>query len=253
MATTAAIMTDASSGSPPVPRASGRPRFHVSVALIIAASMVAGFYFDLSKYVIHPRFRFPAILPIHSAVFVAWMVLYLAQTLLVQTRNVRLHRTLGWLGLALAVVMPPLGIATAVIMRRFDVLNFHSHEVALDLAFLATPLADIIAFTPCAWLGIALRKRRDYHSRLMFLAIATVAETGFGRLPVPGATKWFFASNLAFYAAGMIHDRLTLGHVHKVYRYAVPLIILDEAIAMVLWLDHPAWWVAVCRWLTGLT
>lgn len=252
MATSAAITVEASGGSRATPRAFGRSRFHVIAALVLAVSMVAGFYFDLSKYVIHPKVRFPAILGVHSAVFVAWMVLYLTQTVLIQARQVRLHRTLGGLGLVLALAMPPLGIATAIVMRRFDVVTFHSRDVSLDLAFLSTPLADIIAFTPCAWIGIALRKRRDYHARLMFLAIASVAETGFGRLPIPGATKWFFASNLAFYAAGMLHDRLTIGHVHKVYRIAVPLIVLDEAVAMVLWLAHPAWWLATCHWLTGV-
>jgi hypothetical protein len=252
VATTAIIRADANRSVPPSRRNARRSPFHATVALIIAASMIAGFYFDLSKYVIHPTVRFPGILAFHSAVFVAWMLVYLAQTLLIQARQVRVHRTLGWFGLALALVMPPLGIATAVIMRRFDLLTFHSHDVPRDLAFLATPLADILAFTPCAWLGLAFRKRSDVHSRLMFLAIATVAETGFGRLPIPGATKWFFLSNLAFYTAAIVHDRLTLGYVHKAYKMAVPLIVLDEAFAMYLWLAHPAWWLAVCRQLTGL-
>jgi hypothetical protein len=252
VAATATIEAGPSVSAGNVRRASRRSPFHVTIALIIAASMVAGFYFDLSKYVIHPSVRFPGILAVHSAVFVAWMLVYLAQTLLIQTGRWRIHRKLGWTGLALAVVMPPLGIATAVIMRRFDLLTFHSQDLSRDLAFLATPLADIVAFTPCAWLGIAWRKRPDRHSRLMFLAIATVAETGFGRLPIPGATQWFYLSNIAFYAAAIIHDRVTLGRVHKVFVWAVPLIVLDEALAMYLWLDHPAWWLAICKWLTGI-
>lgn len=252
MATTAAAELEATRKARPRPRARRRSPFHAAVALILAASMVAGFYFELPKYVLHPTVRFPPILAVHSAVFVSWMLLYVVQTLLVQTRNVRLHRTLGWFGLGLAVIIPPLGIATAIVMRRFDVLAFHSHNVPRDLAFLATPFADIIAFTPCALLGIALRKRRDYHSRLMFLSIAAVAETGFGRLPIPGATTWFFLSNFAFYAAGVVHDRLTLGHVHKVFAWGVPLIVLDEAFAMYLWQVRPDWWLAICRSLTGI-
>lgn len=251
MATTAATELDSTARARPARRARGRSRFHLAIALILAASMIFGFYFDLPKYVLHPKVDFPPVLRWHSLVFVAWMLLYLGQTFLVQTRNVRLHRMLGWFGLFLAVIMPPLGIVTAIVMRRFDLLHFQSHDVPLDLGFLAAPLADVIAFTPCAWLGIALRKRRDYHSRLMFLSIASVAETGFGRIPVPGASTWFYASNLVVYAAALVHDRRTLGHVHKVFRWAVPLIVLDEGLAMYLWQVHPAWWVAICRSWTG--
>jgi hypothetical protein len=199
--------------------------------------MVLGFWFELPKYVTHRTLQFPAILSLHAVFFISWMLLYVAQTLLVQTNNVRLHKKLGWLGVALAAIIPPLGIATAIVMRRFDL---HS-----------TTTADIVAFTPCAWLGILLRKRRDWHGRLMFLSIATVADTGFSRLPLPGANIWFFASNMAFYAARIAHDKLTLGRVHQVYRWGVPLIVGNELFAMYLWRVHPGWWVAVCRWLTG--
>jgi hypothetical protein len=249
---TAAKELKTSAGTRPESRARGRLRFHFAIALILVGSMVSGFYFDLPKYVLHRTLHFPAVLAVHSAVFSAWMLLYLTQTLLVQTRNVRVHRTLGWFGLVLAGVMPPLGIATAIVMRRFDLLNIPSQNVPLDLAFLAGPLGDIIAFTSCAWLGIALRKRRDYHSRLMFLSIASVADTGFSRIPIPGGGKWVYLCNLTFYIAGIAHDRKTLGHVHKVFLWGVPLLLLNEAFAAYLWQAHPHWWLAVCSSLVGV-
>jgi hypothetical protein len=138
---------EATAGTRPAARARVRIRFHSAIALILTGSMVVGFYFDLPKYVLHPAVHFPAILTVHSAVFVAWLFLYLTQTLLVQTGNVGLHRTLGLFGLALALIMPPLGIATAIVMRRFDLLHIPSQDVPRDLAFLAAPLADIVAFT----------------------------------------------------------------------------------------------------------
>ena len=229
-----------------------RPRFYAIVALLIAGFMVLGFGYELPKYVIRPNVQRPPILLLHSIVFLGWIILYLAQILLIQTHKIRLHRTLGWLGLALALIMPPLGIATALVMRHFNLTTFPSHDVPLDLAFLATPIADIIVFTPCAWIGIAMRKRPDYHRRLMYLATASIAEAGFGRLPIPGMGVWFYLGNLPIYFAGMIYDRVTIGHVHKVYLWMVPFIITVEAISMYLWLAHPAWWVATCRWLIGM-
>jgi hypothetical protein len=252
VATAAATELEVTAGARPTARARGRLRFHLAITLILAASIIFGFYFDLPKYVLHPTLSFPAILAVHSVVFVAWLFLYLAQTLLVQTRNVGLHRLLGWFGLGLALIMPPVGVATAIVMRRFDLLHIPSQDLPRDLAYLSAPLADLIAFTPCAWLGIALRKRPDYHSRLMFLSLASIADAGLGRIPIPGASKFFFLSNLAFFAAGIVHDRLTLGHVHKVLAWGVPLILLDEAFAFYLWQWHPQWWLAICGAVTGL-
>lgn len=237
----------------PIRRAGWRPRFHLSMALFIFLAMLGGFYGELPKYVLHPKVHFPGILAVHSLAFCSWMLLYLAQTVLVQARNIRLHRLLGWAGLGLAIIMPPLGIATAIVMRRFDILAFHSHNVPRDLAFLATPLADILAFTPCAWLGILWRKRPAYHRRLMFLAMASIAEAGFGRLPIPGASTWFFLSNLMLFGMAVLHDLWTSGRLHPVFVWGVPLILLDEGIAMYLWLAHPAWWLAICTSLTGIS
>ncbi|WP_156678642.1 hypothetical protein [Sphingomonas profundi] len=222
------------------------------MALVIAALMVAGLSFDIPKYVLRPTVHRPTLLAIHSVVFCAWMLVYVVQNILIYAGRPRLHRMLGWFGLALALVMPPLGIATAIVMRRFNLEAFPSTDLARDIAFLAAPLSDIVAFTPCAWAGIFWRRRPDVHRRLMFLSTASIAEAGFGRLPIPGMATWFFIGNVLLYGAGMLHDRVTLGRVHPVYRRAVPLLILNEAVAMYLWLGHPAWWLALSRRMIGL-
>ncbi|MDB5701337.1 MAG: hypothetical protein JWL66_1536 [Sphingomonadales bacterium] len=238
--------------NPGPPKARRQSVFYLTMALTIAALMVAGLSYDIPKYVLHPTVHRPFLLGIHSAVFVAWMVLYVLQSVLIYTRNVRWHRSLGWFGLALAIIMPPLGIATSLVMRRFNLSVFPSTDYPLDLAFLAAPLSEIWAFTVCAWIGIAMRKRPEYHRRLMFLSTASIAEAGFGRLPIPGMATWFFIGNLMFYAAAMVHDRMTIGHVHKVYRIAVPLLVLNEVWAMYLWLEHPAWWLTMSKWLIDI-
>jgi hypothetical protein len=229
-----------------------RSLFYLGMALTIAGLMVAGLSYDVPSYVLHPKVHRPFLLVIHSAVFVAWMALYVVQNVLVYIRKVRLHRTLGWIGLVLVIIMPPLGIITALVMRRFDLSVFPSKDIARDLGFLAAPLSDMVAFTSCAWAGIHLRRRPDYHRRLMYLSTASIAEAGFGRLPIPGMATWFFLGNLLFYAAAVVHDRMTLGYVHKVYRWGVPLLVLNESVAMYLWLVHPAWWLATCDWLIAL-
>lgn len=226
-----------------------RPIFYLAMALLISAMIVAGLSFDVPKYVLHPTAHRPVLLAVHSVVFIGWMIVYVAQNMLVYARKIRWHRMLGWVGMTFAVLVPPLGIATAIVMRRFDLATFPSSDFARDLAFLAAPLSDIVAFTPCVLAGIAMRRRPDYHRRLMYLSIASIAEAGFGRFPLPGTATWFFGGNVLLYLAAIAHDKYTRGQVHRVYRIGVPLLVLNEATAMYLWLMHPAWWLSACRWM----
>ena len=237
-------------------RRSGRPgrsAFHLVAALAIAAVTLGGFGWEAPEYFIHPRLHRPAIMFVHGAVFAAWIVLYLVQTALVRTGDVRMHRRLGLFGVALMLVMPFLGVATELTMLRFNVVNHNSDDIPKDLAFFAGAMADLIAFTGCAWAGALLRSRRDYHSRLMFLSTAALADNGVGRLPISGAGTWFYLSNLVLFGAGIAHDLRTRGRVHVVYLTAVPLILVIEFAAMWLWLTQPAWWVAAVKAMVGLT
>ena len=49
---------------------------------------------------------------IHAAVFSGWVLFFILQSTLIRTHNVRLHRRIGWFGVALRVVIPVLGIST---------------------------------------------------------------------------------------------------------------------------------------------
>lgn len=229
-----------------------RSKFHLGFAGAIAALMLVGFPFDAEHFVFHPVAPRPAILFWHALVATLWMVTYFTQALLIPAGKLAWHRRLGWLGAGLALAMPPLGIATALAMRRFDLAHFPSSDPARDLSFLAAPLADIVAFTPCAWLGIAMRKRPDWHRRLMYLSTAAIAEAGFGRIPIPGMANWFFLGNFVLYGLTIANDIRLDGRIHPVNRWAVPLIMADESIAMLLWFMHPAWWQATARTLLGL-
>ena len=56
----------------------------------------------------------PAIVYLHAIVFSAFVALFVVQSVLIRARNVRWHRRLGVLGVALGAAMPVLGLATAI-------------------------------------------------------------------------------------------------------------------------------------------
>jgi len=58
------------------------------------------------------------VLYFHAVIFTGWVVFFIMQSALIRTRNVKLHRQLGWFGLALGIAIPILGIATAIAMGQ---------------------------------------------------------------------------------------------------------------------------------------
>lgn len=69
---------------------------------------------------------------------------FIFQSALVRTHNVKLHRRAGWFGAGLGVVIPVLGIWTAIVMDRFLFLHFHFASVKV---FFSIQLWDITSFT----------------------------------------------------------------------------------------------------------
>jgi hypothetical protein len=46
---------------------------------------------------------------------------------------------------------------------------------------------------------------------------------------------------------GVGRDLVVDGRVNKVYRYALPLLIVGQSFAVYLWRVNPAWWQATTR------
>src|SRR5258707_9447137 len=95
--------------------------FYFWMSLLIAAVVVYGFSFTVNPNLFHPPSPRPAILYVHAVLFTGWLAFLTLQSALVRTRNVKVHRTLGWFGLALGATMPLVGVATAIVMTRMHI------------------------------------------------------------------------------------------------------------------------------------
>jgi uncharacterized membrane protein YozB (DUF420 family) len=116
----------------------------------------------------------------HSALSFVWLVVFLAQTTLVATGRVALHRQLGTAAIFFAPVMIILGYLVTIAMARrgFDLSGDLKIE-ADPLQALVNPLGDLITFGTLVAAGFWYRRRSDIHKRLMLLA--TVG----GLMPAP--------------------------------------------------------------------
>ena len=185
---------------------------------------------------------------VHGTAFMAWIGLFLAQTVLVYLRKVRFHRQLGMLGLGLAAVMPPLGVAVALVVGRAK----FEQGINTNLASLAIPLWDIVFFTLMTWLGAFWRRRPDRHRRLMFMGTCSMVHAGYARFPIPGLNGLAYVTDHLLMAVVLWREYRIDGRIHPIHCLVWPVWILADVAVMGLAVMQPAWWVNLCRAMTGL-
>jgi hypothetical protein len=219
--------------------------FYFFMSLLIAAVVIYGFSHTIDQNLIHATPIRPWVLYLHATVFCGWVVFFIVQSALVRTHNVRVHRKLGWFGVALGTAIPVLGISTAITMDRFQLAHFHTTKV---VPFLAIQFCDMASFTVCFVLAVYWRKKPEYHRRLMLIASCALAAAAFGRFPmllIRGV--WFYAGVDILIVLGVLHDLIVTKRVHPVYRYALPALIVTQTIVMHLYLAAPPRWVAIAN------
>jgi hypothetical protein len=220
----------------------GRSRFFVGMAVLIAVIVFVGFSptFYL-RGTFNPDRDLSILLHVHGFASSAWIVLFLLQTVLIVNGSPSLHRRLGWVmaGLAACIVML---MAAAIVEQLRRVPAEPPPPIALALS-----VFDIIVFSTLVSSAIYLRKRADWHKRL--LLSATILLLGapmvrivvlFGVHDIPKIMLlWPVMTDLVFVPC-FICDFLTRRKVHPAYLVGLGLIMLDQ-IAQPTVLALPAW------------
>ena len=205
-------------------------RLFVGASLGILAVVFAGFarsYFLRSLFFHDPL---PVLLHVHGGVMFAWFALFLVQTCLVETHRIALHRKLGIFGVFLAATMLVLSPYVAFHAAARDV-RAHSDAATFDLAILGYDCVIIALFAGFVMCAIAMRRRGDFHKRLMLLATLSLLTPAIARLP-------FWSSNLQAVLAGdacvllcVAADAWLHRRVHPAFMVGAPLIIAATYLA----------------------
>jgi hypothetical protein len=220
-----------------------RQYFYFFMSLLIAATVLYGFSHTIDHNLIHPSPLPPLVLYIHAIVFPGWVVFFIAQSALIRSHNVRVHRRLGWFGVGLAVAIVVLGVLTATSMDRFAI----QQKVPVNAAaFLIVQLMDIACFAVPFALAIYWRKKPEFHRRLVLIASCALTDAAFGRFP---ALPFIFSpvGVDALICLGVIRDFIVERRVHKVYLYALPILIVCQIVAMETFVHASPWWVHVAN------
>jgi hypothetical protein len=156
----------------------------------------------------------PPYIVLHGIVLTLWYLLLLTQSLLVATRRVRIHRTLGMGGAALAAALVPLSLL--VITRSVARSNLGALPVIGDFGILAL-------FAILVILGIHFRSRPAVHKRLMLIASIGLVAPAIVRWPGAHAAipLSFLIPQLTMYGAIIVNDIVTGRRVHPATAWGV--------------------------------
>jgi hypothetical protein len=212
--------------------------FYLLMSLAIAAVVAYGFSHTVNGGLLHAVPVRPVILYFHAAVFSGWVIFFILQSALIRVHKVRLHRLLGWFGVALGAAIPVLGVRTAIVMAHFKMHYFHSTDEASGLMF---SFLDMSAFSIPFLLAVWWRKKPELHRRLIFVASCALTSAAFARFPPSVLPPGLFYVDLdVLILAGTMRDLIVQRRIHPVYLCVLPSLALAQTLAMYT-SDWPYW------------
>ncbi|MBC8028192.1 MAG: hypothetical protein H7Y89_19530 [Steroidobacteraceae bacterium] len=228
-----------------------RHRFPVVAAAALAALMVLAF---ARTYYLRVWFDLPPLsrmAHLHGLLATLWLGLHYSQAKLIAAHRMDIHKRLGiftaFVGIVLAVQALELGVTSVAAGRAPPGRD--------PLQFLSVPLGTTSMFSLFLLSALALRGKREWHKRLMFLATLALIVPAAGRvdsLLVPyGMPRRILALILTvgFVAWACWDDWRKRGAVHPVYLYGG--FLLSVSVPLRAWVGMQSWWRPIAQWIVG--
>jgi uncharacterized membrane protein YozB (DUF420 family) len=223
-------------------------RFFGAAALIAALIAFVGF---APTYYLKGAFGAPelrALVHVHGLVMTLWVLLFFAQVSLVAVRRVDLHRRLGVAGAVLAALVVIVGIATAIDGARRGV-----SPGPPPLVFLAIPIGVVLLFGAFVAAAVLMRRRSDWHKRLMLLASIAILTPAIARIPIDaihaGGIVLFFALTDLLAIACAAYDAVRNRRLHPAFGWGTLALILSQPAMLVL--AGSSFWMGIAKGLAG--
>jgi hypothetical protein len=210
-------------------------RFFTRYAIALVAFILFGFIqFELRGFV--DIRTAPLFLHVHGAVMVSWLAMFVVQNMLVSGGQIALHRTLGWIGLLLAVAVTMVASYTGITAIKMGIVPpFFS-----TAQFLALTQTGAVFFAGLVAAAIVRRKQTQWHRRLMLGSMFLITEPALGRLlpmPLLGGEmgEWaVLVVQLVMLAILARHDKKVLGSVHPATKVVLAAVIASHVLISAL-------------------
>jgi len=190
------------------------------------------------------------LLHIHGVVMTAWFVLFFVQVRLIAAHRTDLHRRLGVVGALLAGMVLAVGVPVALSQGH---LHLIANEASSEppLVFLSVPLGALLLFGTFVTSAIFLRKRADYHKRLMVLSCLSILAPGIDRLPlqfIENADRLtLFGLNDACIVICVAYDALKHRRLHPTWVRGGAMVLGLQMLTLTLRNTHV--WLRIAEWM----
>ncbi|MGI9258473.1 MAG: hypothetical protein ACR2QQ_06545 [Gammaproteobacteria bacterium] len=158
------------------------------------------------------------ILHFHGVIYMGWMGLFIAQTVLAASGRIGAHRSVGSVGIGYGITVLIVGVLVSFIA---PVMHVNAGEWTIDQAatFLPIPLGDMVLFGGLFGAAVAYRQKPEIHKRLMLLATVALLFAAVFRLWAAGWASMPAAIFLWYVPVilGIAYDGLRQGRVPPVY------------------------------------
>jgi len=189
---------------------------------------------------------------LHGLLATTWLALHYTQARLIAAHRVALHKRLG-------IFTACLGAVLAIHAFHFAIAGVaagHAPPGRDPLQFLSVPMGTITMFSVFLAGALALRKKREWHKRLMFLASLSLILPAAGRLDslimvplgLPRAVLGFWIT-FALVAWAWANDWRKLRRVHPAYVCGGMALLVSLPARRALGFTDA--WLPIAQWLTG--
>jgi hypothetical protein len=191
---------------------------------------------------------------LHGIIATVWIGLHYVQARLVAAHRVDIHRRLGIFAACVAALLAVQALSLAI----GNAAAGHAPPGRDPIQFMSVSLGTTAMFTLFVGSALALRRKREWHKRLMLLATMTLLVPAMGRLDTQimqplGLPRLILAPavTFAFVAWACAHDWRRLGRVHPAY--IVGGILLLVSVPVRRWIGLTDAWLPIARWLVGMS
>ena len=211
-------------------RASKVRWFFPGVSAGLLAAVLIGFAPTLYLRALFNVQPIPAYLYVRGAVLTTWFVLVFAQTCLVAAHRTDLHRRLG----VVAVIDAALVVLVSAFVAVRAVARYEAAGVdPAQIQFIVIgDLASLALFSVLVVAAVRLRRRPDWHKRLMAVGCFVIIGPAIARLEHVGLAVPVPAVLLLLLVLLAVYDLVALGRLHRATIWSSLVVVV--ALAAVL-------------------
>jgi hypothetical protein len=213
--------------------ATGDEGFFLGTAAVIVIVVIGGFLNLWLQGV--TSFAAPWPVHLHALVFMGWVGFFTLQVILAARGSQALHRRLGWISLAYVPAILASGTATIVRVMQLGT----TPPMWTPAYFLVMNMMALAGFVILTSAAVAMRRRTNWHRRLMICGMAALLVTPVNRLmPVPVLfAVMSLASSLVILLlplAGMVWDLRRSGRAHPAWSWGLAALAMTGIATEVL-------------------